>query len=318
MRRERGRLLLRGGVVATLIVAQGVLLATSAQAAAANVYLDGTTVEYHAGSAANVVTITHVSSNIIIDDSFALTPGTGCWSIDSTKVACADGGVTGVRVYAGAGNDRVNSAMDLPASLLGEDGDDLLAGGDGDDVLRGGAGDDRMAGGAGRDSVTYYGQTADVTADIDGVTGDDGVPGENDSIMFDVEDLFGGNGDDDLRGDGDANLIQGNGGNDTIYGFGGNDTIYGSDGDDYLDGYDGNDQVHGGDGDDRLRGWSGNDLLYGENGDDRLEGGLGVDQLYGGNDNDELYGEGDLDISDGGPDGDVCWDATPWVTISCE
>ncbi|MBB5873458.1 Ca2+-binding RTX toxin-like protein [Allocatelliglobosispora scoriae] len=318
MRSGFTRLLLGAGAATAMVVAQGALMATSAQALPANVYLSGTVVRYDASSANNLVTITHTGTNIYIDDSFTLTPGAGCWSINSTKVACADGGVTGVKVTGGDGNDRINSAMDLPVTLWGGDGNDVLSGGDGDDILRGDAGQDQLAGGAGRDGVTYYGYTANVYADIDGSSKDDGAANEGDTIALDVEDLYGGEGNDTLGGDSGANYIQGNGGHDTIKGWGGADTIYGAAGNDDIDGGGGNDILHGESGNDVLDGWSENDLIYGESGDDVLYGGLGVDQLYGGEDNDELYGGADLDISDGGPDGDVCTDSTPWVTISCE
>lgn len=314
-------LLRRGGVVGALVVAQVSLVAAGAQAATANVYLDGTTVEYTASSAPNYVTITHVSGVIYIEDTatgVVLEPGATCWRLSDHRVGCDDSGVTGVRVYGNNGNDRINSAMDLPASLWGGYGDDVLAGGDGDDTLRGGPGADRMAGDAGRDGVSYYGETAAVTADIDGVTGDDGISGEGDSIMTDVEDLYGGNGADTLRGDADANYINGNSGNDTIYGYGGNDELRGSTGNDWLDAGDGTDEVYGGDNDDRLRGGAGTDQLFGENGDDNLEGGTGFDSLYGGAGNDLLYGQGDMDLLDGGADGDVCDDPTVWAAVSCE
>jgi Ca2+-binding RTX toxin-like protein len=304
-------------VSAAVVVAQGALWSGAAHAATPNVFLNGSVLHYEASNLANAVTITHAGTNIIIDDNQPMTPGSNCWSIDGTKVACAEAGVTVVRVDGNGGNDRINSAMDLPVSFWGGPGDDELSGGDGNDTLRGGPDDDTLRGGAGRDGVSYYGETLDVRADLDGVR-DDGPLGQGDLIGTDVEDLFGGEGDDTLQGSSADNYLYGNGGNDHIRGFGGEDTIYGAGGDDRVEGDDDTDQVHGGDGTDWVRGGSGNDLLYGDADDDLIEGGLGLDHLWGGAGNDELHGQGDLDFMDGGDDGDVCHDITPWVTVSCE
>jgi Ca2+-binding RTX toxin-like protein len=321
MRSGWGRYATRTGVVTATVTAvvavQGSLLAGTAYAAEPNVFLNGTGIHYEASNEDNVVTITHVGTNIIIDDIRALTPGAGCWTINSTKVACADGGVTAVRVDANRGDDRVNSAMDLPVSLWGGDGDDILSGGDGDDTLRGEWGSDTLRGGAGRDGVSYYGRTVDIRANLDGIR-DDGYVGENDLIGSDVEDLFGGEGDDYLVGNSSANYIVGNGGDDQIRGAGGNDDIRGAEGADWLDGNDGNDEVYGGAGDDEMRGSSGNDYMAGDAGNDYLDGGSGVDTIFGGEGSDELWGGPDLDLLDGGPGGDICEDPTPWVQASCE
>ncbi len=308
-----GRLLMCAGAVSALVV----MSAGVAHAATPNVFLNGTVVHYEASNENNVVTITHVGTNIIIDDNQPMTPGAGCWAINSTKVACADGGVTAVRVDGNRGDDRINSAMDLPVSLYGGDGDDLLAGGDGDDILRGEWGSDTMRGGAGRDGVSYYGRTVDIRADLDGLA-DDGYVTEYDLIGTDVEDIYGGEGDDNLYGSNGNNLLQGNGGDDEIWGFGGADEIYGADGNDWIEGNDANDDLYGGNGNDRVRGGGGADAMFGDAGNDVLEGGSGFDSILGGEGSDELYGQADLDFLDGGPGGDICEDSTTWVAVSCE
>ena len=86
--------------------------------------------------------------------------------------------------------------------------------------------------------------------------------------------IFGGDGDDVLRGDLNARDSQvGIGDNDTIFGEGGRDRIGGKGGDDILFGGDGDDQIWGDDGDDLLRGGLGNDTLAG----DDFSGGQGSD-----------------------------------------
>lgn len=88
-------------------------------------------------------------------------------------------------------------------------------------------------------------------------------------------------------------------GNDTItgtskefnelYGGAGNDTIKGNKGDDYLDGGIGNDKLYGGAGHDYLVGGEGDDLLKGDAGDDVLIGGTGTDTLQGGKGKDTFF-----------------------------
>jgi trimeric autotransporter adhesin len=77
---------------------------------------------------------------------------------------------------------------------------------------------------------------------------------------------FGGNGNDSLQGS--ANTL-----GDHLYGGGGNDTVKGDKGADWLEGNAGNDSVEGG---------ADNDTLWGGAGIDTLEGGTGSDALYGG------------------------------------
>lgn len=88
-----------------------------------------------------------------------------------------------------------------------------------------------------------------------------------------MEFLVGGDGDDD---------IYGNGGDDWILGEFGDDTLYGGPGNDLLVGGDGMDTLKGGFNDDKLHGGGGTDTLLGENGNDVLYGGLGTDTMGGG------------------------------------
>ncbi|PSN20847.1 hypothetical protein C7271_00015 [filamentous cyanobacterium CCP5] len=104
----------------------------------------------------------------------------------------------------------------------------------------------------------------------EGSRGSDTIAGGIDAPGF----IFGGDGDDVLRGDLDDRSAQvGIGNDDTIYGEGGNDRIGGKGGNDILFGGDGDDQIWGDDGDDILRGGLGNDILTG----DDSSGGQGSD-----------------------------------------
>ncbi|WIM96360.1 calcium-binding protein [Actinoplanes oblitus] len=146
------------------------------------------------------------------------------------------------RVYGDNGND----------SLLGEAGRDYLSGGAGADWMRGDASDravaaDVLLGGSGPDRVDYYHYRKAVTVDLDGASGDDGLPGEHDTVGADVE---------GIDGTGAADRLTGNGAANQIDGYGGNDVIRGGGGDDHLNGEDGTDRIFGEGGNDTLGTWS--------------------------------------------------------------
>ncbi len=128
-----------------------------------------------------------------------------------------------------------------------------------------------------------------------------------------IEQAFGGLGDDWIFGNGLNNLLIGRAGNDTIDGGAGDDSINGGEGNDSLSGGDGFDEIWGGDGDDtifggagddELEGGKGNDTMDGGAGNDELEGGKGDDTLFGGAGDDELEGDKGDDYLDGGDGND--------------
>jgi len=130
-----------------------------------------------------------------------------------------------------------------------------------------------------------------------------------------------GDGNDEIRGDDGADIVEGGGGDDSIFdGYGddfldggsgndvlkggpGDDDLYGRDGNDILDGGDGNDWMQDEDGDNVLIGGDGDDNLLGGDGDDVLDGGPGSDNFWGGP-GDDLYVVDDLDdsVSEGSTD----------------
>ena len=190
-----------------------------------------------------------------------------------------DGDSGNDKIYGLGGNDRIRGD-DGNDILSGAEGNDEILDGAGNDVVRGGNGHDwfggyqgrdrfygeaggdtfspmppwgneyktdadYFSGGIGSDRADYAGYSTAVSLDLDGVTGDDGMAGEHDTIAADVEDLSGGAGADRLVGNNSANhvtggdgndVILGNGGDDTILGEGGRDRLYGGTGDDWLDG----------------------------------------------------------------------------------
>lgn len=147
-------------------------------------------------------------------------------------------------IKCGSGDDNVTGNA-LNNRIDGGAGNDTLNGGAGDDVFVQGAaadGDDTINGGAGSDTVDYSQRSANLSAVLDGTTasGDTGNS-EADILGTDVENVWGGAGDDTLTGNSSANELVGNGGADTLNGGAGDDTLEGGAGDDTLncgDGFD--------------------------------------------------------------------------------
>ena len=106
--------------------------------------------------------------------------------------------VSRVEIYGGNKNDNLSNTCELPCTMYGGDGNDLLTGGSGADCLVGGDGQDYLDGRAGNDTLVGNG-------DRDYLVGGPG----NDSML-------GGPGDD---------WLYGNAGDDTLIGGGGNDVI---------------------------------------------------------------------------------------------
>lgn len=154
------------------------------------------------------------------------------------------GGSGREHLIGGGGNDRL-TGLDGDDVLHGGAGDDRLVGGTGNDEFRGEGGADTMLGGPGVDGVGYAG-AGPVVADLDGVTGDDGHRGERDTIGADIEQLFGGAGNDTLTGNGLPNYLDGGLGNDLLRGGAGNDELWAVDGNDRVYGEAGDDNLYGG------------------------------------------------------------------------
>lgn len=177
--------------------------------------------------------------------------------------------VSGVENVVGTSeNDRIagNAANN---QLWGGLGDDILNGGDGNDFFDGGDGRDTLNGGAGNDifqfdSAGRYFDDIDGGAGVDrlqlsdiytygvvvdlvsGIYGSPGVPGTDDRTIKNVENVFGTQLGDTIRGNGVANEFRGNEGNDVLDGRGGADVLRGDDGNDTLIGGAGADKLWGG------------------------------------------------------------------------
>lgn len=171
--------------------------------------------------------------------------------------------------------------FDLPDTINGLLGNDILTGlgtndtlngGDGNDIIDGGAGVDSMVGGAGDD--TYY-----VDNSSDAITEAVGAGTEtvysSATYSFNAVAKAGLNhltltGVAAINGTGNAlgNTINGNSANNLLSGLSGSDT---------LNGLAGNDTIYGGTENDTIDGGTGNDTLRGDAGSDNITSGTGAD-----------------------------------------
>jgi len=185
------------------------------------------------------VTIDHADGLLTLDDDasgLAVADGSSC-TLDATgyHVECPDAGVERIEVQLGLLGSDVRIRADLPSTIRGGPGDDLIVGGPaedaidggpGQDILAGGAGTDVLNGGPGEDLVTYadrLGADGELLPRRSGVRAEigrldwSGTGDERDTISDDVEQLQGGAGADrfSLR-DGRATEISCGGGRDTV------------------------------------------------------------------------------------------------------
>jgi Ca2+-binding RTX toxin-like protein len=198
-----------------------------------------------------------------VNDSISAAGSTGSVASAATLVVTGVGTVpigTHYRLVGGAGND----------TLTGSDAVDFLQGDAGDDLIIGGTGNDTIFGGANIDTVSYQDRTTDaVTASLNpgatpmqqGESGEVDVYNAGLLATHDVENLKGGDDDDTLTGNDNANIIWGGAGVDTVDGGVGADTLYGEAGDDDISGGDGGDVLVGGAGNDTMDGGDGDDLI---------------------------------------------------------
>jgi Ca2+-binding RTX toxin-like protein len=113
----------------------------------------------------------------------------------------------------GLGNDKLDGGA----------GADSLLGGVGNDAMIGGAGNDTMRGGDGVDLADFAAAGLDISIDL--ATGR--AKGDGTDLLFDIENILAGEGDDTLTGSASANDLDGGAGFDTLNGGAGNDTMAG-------------------------------------------------------------------------------------------
>ena len=151
-------------------------------------------------------------------------------------------------------------ATNGPDLIIGDDTPEFLDGLLGNDTISGRGGDDILDGNGGRDTVDYRYSSGGWSIDLLLETAIS-LSGSTVEDIFNFEDVFGSQGNDQIWGDNGRNNLEGEDGNDFMYGDGGNDTLQGENGIDELLGSFGNDVLIGG---------PGNDSLYGGTGDDQF------------------------------------------------
>jgi len=243
----------------------------------------------------------------------------------------------GAPTVAGSAGANLLNGTGAEDHIYGEGGNDTLRGQGGNDILTGGPGGDRLEGGAGRDTVSYFGSVGSLRVDLL-------FPQVNTNIAqgdsySEIENLFGSQGFDNLRGTFEDNQIFGWRNVDYIFGRRGDDTLEGGIGDDVLFGGPGADVLRGGENRDRaqysesltglvldlqypgrntgeavgdqydsiedLAGGRYDDEIWGNTGDNRLFGREGHDTLNGRLGDDYLNGGAMRDTLIGGPGDDT-------------
>ena len=235
---------------------------------------------------------------------------TGLWKFGSTAfLGESSVGTWTVTIIDDAGGDPIVTT-DVDLELYGSGsalnpGDDLFVfTNEFSETIASGRGFVTPNGGVlGFDTLNAAAVTSNTTINLMGLSNIDGV--SIDTSASDIEQVFTGDGNDTIIGDGDANTLDGGRGNDSISGGGGSDWLLGNKGRDFLEGGEGNDSLDGGGANDLLKGDGGGDMLKGGKGRDTLEGGVGIDTLNGGDGSDSLVGGGAEDLLNGGTGDDT-------------
>ena len=177
------------------------------------------------------------------------------------------------------GQDTIKGVENVDGSnfgdtIIGSDGGNWISGDSADWGVPRTAGSpssgDYLDGGAGRDTVSYSGDSAGVTINLQTGRAIDGFGGEDTLKGFEI-----------VEGSAYGDSITGDTGKNSLMGLGGNDTLYGGDGHDTIDGGDGNDVIFGGAGDDSMTSTSGSDTIDGGDGNDSVLFDIGGGSFWG-------------------------------------
>jgi Ca2+-binding RTX toxin-like protein len=203
------------------------------------------TLQFDAGENTKTVSIAIVGDTTVEPREYFylnLSNATDGATIDDTEgigTITNDDSSSGDDILSGADENDILSGGAGNDILSGGGGDDALFGGDGNDVLLGGAGADALSGEGGIDRAQYTDSAAGLSVDLENPANNTGIAA-GDSYLS-IENLYGSNFDDTLRGDAGANAIWGGSGDDALFGGDGNDVLLGGAGADRLSGEAGND-----------------------------------------------------------------------------
>lgn len=151
----------------------------------------------------------------------------------------------------GTAGDNVLRSLGGNDTLVGSGGADTLLAGEGDDLVMPGTGRDTADGGNGIDTVSYEDQRNGVTVHL-GLSTPQQTGAAGTDTLTGFENLYGGQGNDTLKGTNGPNVMDGMDGNDLLEGLSGDDVLRGGLGNDNLRPWVGNDIVDGGDGIDNV------------------------------------------------------------------
>lgn len=156
-------------------------------------------------------------------------------------------GFTGVALDGWGDIDQLANIEGVEGSLF----NDLIVGNADSNHLDGRKGNDTLDGGAGFDWAEFNNAEGAVTVNLATQSASDGDGGTD--RLLNMEGVLGSLQNDQVSGDGLANILDGNGGNDTLDGSGGDDVLKGQDGNDVLISGMGRDYLLGGNGTDTLK-----------------------------------------------------------------
>jgi Ca2+-binding RTX toxin-like protein len=156
-------------------------------------------------------------------------------------------GFTGVALDGWGDIDQLANIDGVEGSLF----NDLIVGNADSNHLDGRKGNDTLDGGAGFDWAEFNNAEGAVTVNLATQSASDGDGGTD--RLLNMEGVLGSLQNDQISGDGLANILDGNGGNDTLDGAGGDDVLKGQDGNDVLISGMGRDYLLGGNGTDTLK-----------------------------------------------------------------
>ena len=170
----------------------------------------------------------------------------------------------GFNIDGGNGNDTLGGGFGRDTISPGQ-GKDVVTGSKGNDTFIETSDQDIVSGGKGKDTADFSAFSTTLNITLDNVA-NDVEPGRTGNIQSDIETIIGGGGPDFISAETVITPVR-------IFGGGGNDTIRGGLSDDTLKGGKGNDDLRGGDGNDYINGDAGHDKEFGQSGSDTLNGG---------------------------------------------
>lgn len=191
--------LVRAGVVAGLTVAQGLVFAGAAHAAATSVHVSqGQLLIRSSDQTANRLDVLPRDGKVYVFDMATLTAGRGCEQVNPTLVACRAEAVSSVSAWLGDGDDHATFKVLLPVKADGGNGDDTLTGSQSGDTLSGNDGNDTIHGGPGNDLI----HGGDGYDDLFGDDGNDILDDYRSGTKIEATKFDGGPGNDKIIGTG--------------------------------------------------------------------------------------------------------------------